>query len=181
MRRLQLLLAIAVVALIAPLAADAGITLRNVDTSGYPSVRLTLVAPVASDQAPTLTEAGSAVVGLNARSLASSKSVVVAIDRSRSMSGQRLTDAVAAARQFVADKSASDRIAVVVFGSKAVQLTGFSSSTIDADDALPTMAVDLKSGTALYDGVALSTQLLAKQQGRARVVVLLTDGQDLSS
>ena len=181
MRRLQLLLAIAVVALIAPLAADAGITLRNVDTSGYPSVRLTLVAPVPSDQAPTLTEAGSAVVGLNARSLASSKSVVVAIDRSRSMSGQRLTDAVAAARQFVADKSASDRIAVVVFGSKAVQLTGFSSSTIDADDALRTMAVDSKSGTALYDGVALSTQLLAKQQGRARVVVLLTDGQDVSS
>ena len=97
------------------------------------------------------------------------------------MSGQRLTDAVAAARQFVADKSAADRIAVVVFGSKAVQLTGFSSSTIDADDALRTMAVDSKSGTALYDGVALSTQLLAKQQGRARVVVLLTDGKDVSS
>jgi hypothetical protein len=123
----------------------------------------------------------NAVVGLNARSLASAKSVVIAIDRSRSMAGQRLTDAVAAARQFVADKSAADRIAVVVFGSKAVQLTGFSSSTIDADDALRTMAVDSKSGTALYDGLALSTQLLAKQQGRARVVVLLTDGHDVSS
>jgi tight adherence protein B len=169
------------VALIAPLAADAGITLRNVDTSGYPTVRLTLVAPVASDQAPTLTEGGSAVVGLNARSLASAKSIVIAIDRSRSMAGQRLTDAVAAARQFVADKTAADRIAVVVFGSKAVQLTGFSSSTIDADDALRTMAVDSKSGTALYDGLALSTQMLAKQQGRARVVVLLTDGKDVSS
>jgi tight adherence protein B len=43
------------------------------------------------------------------------------------------------------------------------------------------MAVDSKSGTALYDGLALSTQLLAKQQGRARVVVLLTDGHDVSS
>jgi tight adherence protein B len=180
-RRIPLLLTVAAVALIAPLAADAGITLRNVDTSGYPTVRLTLVAPVASDQAPTLTEGGSAVVGLNARSLASAKSVVIAIDRSRSMAGQRLTDAVAAARQFVADKSAADRIAVVVFGSKAVQLTGFSSSTIDADDALRTMAVDSKSGTSLYDGLALSTQLLAKQQGGARVVVLLTDGKDVSS
>ena len=181
MRRLHVLLAVAAVALTAPLAADAGITLRNVDTSGYPTVRLTLVAPVASDQAPTLTENGSAVVGFTARNLASAKSVVVAIDRSRSMAGQRLSDAVAAARQFVADKAAADRIAVVVFGSKAVQLSGFSSSTIDADDALRTMAVDSSSGTALYDGLALSSALLTKQQGRARVVVLLTDGQDVSS
>ena len=59
MRRLPLLLTVAAVALIVPLAADAGITLRNVDTSGYPTVRLTLVAPVASDQAPTLTEGGN--------------------------------------------------------------------------------------------------------------------------
>jgi tight adherence protein B len=180
-RRSRVFLAVAAVALTAPLAADAGITLRNVDTSGYPTVRVTVVAPVASDQSPTLTEDGSRVVDLTARSLASSKSVVVAIDRSRSMAGQRLHDAIAAARQFVADKAAADRVAVVVFGSKAVQLTGFSSSTIDADDALRTMAVDSTSGTALYDGLALSSRLLSKQQDRARVVVLLTDGQDVSS
>ena len=181
MRRLGALLAVAAVVLLAPLAAQAGVALRNVDTSGYPTVRVTLVAPVASDQSPTLTENGSRVVDLTARSLASSKSVVVAIDRSQSMAGQRLKDAVAAARQFVADKAAADRIAVVVFGSKAVQLTGFSASTIDADDALRTMAVDSKPGTALYDGLALSSRLLTGQQDRARVVVLLTDGHDVSS
>jgi tight adherence protein B len=178
---LRLLPAIGVLALLAPVTATASISLRGLDPSGYPTIRATLVAPVASDQAPTLTENGSAVVDLIAQNLASAKSLVVAVDRSRSMRGRQLDDAVAAARDFVAAKAGSDRIAVVVFGSRAVQLTRFSSSTIDADDGLRTMAVDSKPGTALYDALALSGQMLAREQGRARVVVLLTDGQDVSS
>jgi tight adherence protein B len=43
------------------------------------------------------------------------------------------------------------------------------------------MAVDSKPGTALYDALALSAQMLGREQGRSRVVVLLTDGQDVSS
>ncbi|MGB2875864.1 MAG: VWA domain-containing protein [Gaiellaceae bacterium] len=172
---------LAVAALAAPVAATAGVSLRSVDASAYPTLRLTLVSPAASNRAPTLTENGRKVAGLTAENLASAKSVVVAIDRSRSMAGKKLDDAVAAARDFVAAKAGSDRVAVVVFGSSAVQLTGFSSSTIDADDALRTMAVDSKSGTALFDAVSLSTRLLSKEAGRARVVVLLTDGQDVSS
>ena len=178
---IRLLLLVITVALLAPVAASASVTLRRVDPSGYPTVRLTVVAPVASDQPPTLTENGRPVVDLTTQNLSASKSVVIAVDRSRSMAGKQLDDATAAAREFLAAKSGSDRVAVVVFGSKAVQLTRFASSTIDADDALRTMAVDAKSGTALNDAVALSASLLAKEQGRARVVVLLTDGQDVSS
>src|SRR5204863_7711759 len=178
---LRTLLLVAVAALVAPVAASAKVTLRGVDASGYPTMRATLVAPVASDQAPTLTENGRSVIDLTARNLASSKSLVVAIDRSRSMAGKQFDDAVAAARDFVATKSGSDRVAVVVFGSRAFQMTGFSSSTIDSDDALRTMAVDSKAGTALYDGLALSTRMLSHEGDRAKVVVLLTDGQDVSS
>ncbi len=178
--RFAVLIAVIVAALLAPLAASASVTLRNVDATGYPTMRATVVAPVASRNAPTLTENGRPVVDMNAYNLSAAKSVVVAIDRSQSMKGKRLQDAVAAARKFVASKAPSDRVAVVVFGSSAVALTGFSSSTIDSDDALRTMAVDSKSGTALYDALALSSQLLGHEQG-ARVVVLLTDGQDVSS
>ena len=178
---IRILLALSVVALLAPVAATASVTLRRVDPSGYPTIRATLVAPVASDQAPTLTENGLRVVDLTALNLSASKSVVIAVDRSRSMAGKQLDDAAAAARKFLASKAGSDRVAVVVFGSTAVQLTPFASSTIDADDALRTMAVDSKAGTALNDAVVLSASLLSKEQGRARVVVLLTDGQDVSS
>jgi tight adherence protein B len=180
-RIVQVLLAVVIAALLAPLTASAGVTLRNVDTTGYPTVRATLVAPVASRNAPTLTENGRKVVDLTAENLASTKSVVVAIDRSQSMAGRRLDDAVRAARRFVASKAASDQVAVVVFGSQAVQLTGFSSSTTDSDDALRTMKSDSKAGTALYDALELSAQMLSKEEGRARVLVLLTDGQDVSS
>jgi tight adherence protein B len=179
--RTTLFILVVVAALLAPLAATASVTLRGVDATGYPTMRATVVVPVASHNPPAVTENGRRVVDLNAYNLASAKSVVVAIDRSQSMKGKRLQDAVAAARRFVAAKSPSDRVAVVVFGSSAVALTGFSSSTIDSDDALRTMAVDSKSGTALYDALALSARMLDSESGRSRVVVLLTDGQDVSS
>jgi tight adherence protein B len=180
-RLFRIVLLLAFAALLVPLSAGAAVTLRGVDASGYPTIRATLVAPVASDQPPTLTENGRKVVDLNLQNLASSKSVVVAVDRSQSMAGDRLAAAVDGARAFVADKAGSDRVAVVVFGNKAVKLTSFSSSTIDADDALRTMSTDTKSGTALYDALALSTKMLSGEGDRARVVVLLTDGQDVSS
>ena len=84
-RRFGILIAVVAVALLAPLAATASVTLRNVDSTGYPTIRATVVSPVASRNAPTLTENGQPVVDLNAYNLASAKSVVVAIDRSQSM------------------------------------------------------------------------------------------------
>jgi tight adherence protein B len=175
------LIAAAVAALAAPVAAEAALSLRGVDTSGYPTVRVTLVSPVTAATPPTLTENGRRVVGLQAVNLASTKSVVVAIDRSRSMAGSKLADALAAARAFVRTKAASDRVSVVAFGSRAVQLTPFSSSTVDSDDALRAMSVDARNGTALDDALQLSASVLRREQGRARVVVLLTDGKDVSS
>ncbi|HEY3106009.1 MAG TPA: type II secretion system F family protein, partial [Gaiellaceae bacterium] len=56
----------------------------------------------------------------------------------------------------------------------------FSTSTIDSDNALRTLAVGANSGTALWDAVDLSARLLASQPG-GRVVVLLTDGNDVGS
>lgn len=181
-RAFRLLLAAALAALVLPVAAGASLNLRGIDTSSYPTVRVTVVAPVAASAAPpTLTENGNPVVGLDATNLASTKSVVVAIDRSRSMAGAKLADALDAARAFLRTKSPSDRVAVVAFGSKAVQLTTFSQSTADADDALRLLKVDTTSGTALYDALQLSASSLRSQAGRARVVVLLTDGKDVSS
>jgi tight adherence protein B len=181
-RALRLLVAAVVAVLVVPAAAGASLSLRSIDTSGYPTVRVTVVAPVASAAAPpTLTENGNKVVGLNATNLGSTKSVVVAIDRSRSMAGTKLADALDAARAFLHTKSPSDRVSVVAFGSKAVQLTTFSESTADADDALRLLKVDTANGTALYDALQLSASSLRSQVARARVVVLLTDGKDVSS
>jgi tight adherence protein B len=181
MRPLRLVLAgAALVALSVPVAAGAGIRLNGVDFGAYPAVRATVVTSVPSTAPPKLFENGRPVVGLQAVNLGRSKNVVLALDTSRSMAGKPLAEAAAAATAFVATKPSSDRIALVTFGQRASQQGPFSTSTIDSDNALRTLAVGANSGTALWDAVDLSARLLASQPG-GRVVVLLTDGNDVGS
>ncbi|MBA3243650.1 MAG: type II secretion system F family protein [Actinobacteria bacterium] len=160
-------------------AADA--RFGGVDTGAYPSLRVLLVTPEPTRLAPRLTENGVRVSGLEAANLGSAKSVVLAVDRSQSMRGQAMADASRAARAFVRRKPRSDRIAVVAVGKRAVQLTGFSSATIDADAALRGVEVDQVQGTALYDAIVLSAEALGAETLASRVLILLTDGQEVSS
>jgi tight adherence protein B len=181
MRPLRFVLAgAALVALSVPVAAGAGIRLNGVDFGAYPAVRATVVTSVPSGAQPRLLENGRPVVGLQAVNLGRSKNVVLALDTSRSMAGKPLAEAAAAATAFVATKPSSDRIALVTFGQRASQQGPFSTATIDSDNALRTLAVGRNSGTALWDAVDLSARLLASQPG-GRVVVLLTDGNDVGS
>ncbi|HEX6699409.1 MAG TPA: type II secretion system F family protein [Gaiellaceae bacterium] len=180
MRRLTPVL-LATLALAAPAAAAASIQVKGVDMSGYPTIRLSVVTPGALSAAPSLEENGSRVAGFQAENLGRSKSVVLAVDRSKSMAGQSLEDATAAARAFVAAKPDADRIGIVTFGHKPVLLAPISPSTGDAEVALRDVAVDGTQGTALYDAVVLAAQSLADEEYPGRVLVLLTDGKDVSS
>jgi len=173
------LLALLAALVLVPAAFAAG-EVKSVDTSGFPRVKVTVVAPSTSMTAPSLTQNGDPVAGLTASNLGSSKSVVIAIDRSHSMLGPALTEATAAARAFVAAKPPGDRVSVLAFGSKAVSLTGFSTATIDADTALHNITADSVEGTALYDAVLEGSNLLATETMPARVLILLTDGSNQS-
>ena len=176
-------LALAAAAALASASVASGaapVRVAGVDTGGYPELRVTVVAPPGSAQ-PALTENGAPVTGLEAYNLGKAKSVALLIDRSQSMSGRPLRDAVAAARAFVAAKSPTDRIEVIAFGRQAYALTRFSSSTGDADAALRDLKPDPKSGTALWDAVALASKKLAAEDQPGHVIIVLTDGQDVSS
>jgi len=176
------LLAIAVLAAALPgVALGASPKIASLDTGGYPTVRATVVTPKPLASAPAVTENGRPVVGFRAVNLGREKSVMLLFDRSQSMIGQAIVDASAAARQFVGSKPVRDRIAVVAVGKKAVQLTDFSSNSAEADAALRTIEVDKVRGTALYDGIVVSTQALSADISPTRVLILLTDGQEVSS
>lgn len=164
-----------------PALAQGALQVKQLDTSHYPQLSVNVVAPEASRRPPTLREGARPVVGLEARNLGESKSVVLAVDRSMSMRGEALVQAVAAARAFVGSKPAGDRLAVVAFGSRAVLLSRFSSATIDADTALRTLAVDAVQGTALNDAIVLAGAELRAEPEGARVLVVLTDGTDQGS
>jgi len=172
---------IAALFLAAPAYAADSPRVTGLDVSGYPTIHLSVVTATPSSTAPQVRENGDAVVGFDARNLARAKSIALAIDRSRSMNGPAFANAVAAARSFVASKSPSDRVAVIGFGRRALRLTGFSSSTIDADAALDSLAVDGRQGTALYDAVALGARSLSAEPLPGRVLIVLTDGNDVTS
>jgi tight adherence protein B len=178
-RSSSLAAALAALALAAPAAGAVRIT--GVSTNGYPHVSLNVVTSSPSARAPRLSEDGRPVYGLQAVNLGRAKNVVLAIDRSRSMKGPSLENAIAAATTFVNGKLPADRIALVGFGSRAVTLTGFSTSTGDADSVLHGLAVDSRQGTALYDAIVAAAEQLRRNPLPGRVIIVLTDGKDVSS
>jgi len=181
-RALHYLALLGAVSLLAPAASTAaGVSVKGIDAGSFPQVRVSVVTSAETSSAPTLTENGQRVPLMDAQNLGRAKSVVLALDRSHSMQGRALTDALAAARSFVAAKAPGDRVAIVGFGSRAVQLTRFSSTTGDAVGALRTIGVDSEQGTALYDAVVSASRALATETLPGRVIIVLTDGRDVSS
>jgi tight adherence protein B len=179
--RTRLVLAAAIAAALSfPAVSSAGVRLNGVDLGAYPSVRATVVTSTPTVRPPALTENGAAVPGLQAVNLGRCKNVVLALDNSRSMAGKPLAEAAKAAAAFVGSKAGCDLVSLVTFGKTAVQQSRFSTATIDADNALRALAVSSASGTALWDAVELSARVLASQDG-GKVVVLLTDGDDVGS
>ena len=179
MRRTALTLAALALSLLLPAAAPAAV--MEADASDYPIVRATFVTESPTESAPVVTENGEPVADVVATNLGRAKSIVLAVDRSRSMDGEPLADAVAAARAFVAAKPLEDRIAVATFGTEPVMLTGFQTSTTDADSALRTISVDDVTGTRLFDAVVLSANSLSSESYLGRVIIVVTDGNETRS
>ena len=174
-------LAIAVAALVVAAPAAAGVSLTSVNTGGFPTVHATVVSSLGAAVAPRVTENGRPVAGLIAQNLGHSKAVVLAIDDSRSMIGAPLKAAVAAARNFIASKPTADAVAVLSFGPHPVSLSNLSTATIDTDAALRNVTVASHQGTALYDAIVAATGQLRASPLVGRVLIVLTDGQDVSS
>jgi tight adherence protein B len=179
--RWPLALATALGALSVPAAAGAGLEIRSVDASAYPRAQATVVASKPSRLPPQLTEKGVPVTGLIATNLGREKSIVLLVDSSRSMKGASLKNAIEAARAFAADKALNDKIAVVAFGSEAVELTELTASGTEAVQALAGIKIDAKPGTALFDAIVVAAGQLRTQVFGGRVILLVTDGRDVSS
>jgi Ca-activated chloride channel family protein len=119
---------------------------------------------------------------------------VLLIDVSYSMSGAKLTRALAAAAQFAALLRPDDRLAVIAFNRRARLIHGFDDSPTAA---AATLASDIAAvmawreqhsngSTALYDALLVAANELARARRDSssqtrEVVVLLSDGEDTSS
>ena len=181
--RSRLFLSVALCALAVPAAASAAIHIRGVDTGTSGIVRVTVVTDQPTSKAPTLYENGKPVeLAEPPLNLGSSKSVVLAIDRSQSMGGRPLKTATTAGRAFVDSKPPNDQIAVSTFASQAVPPTPFSTDTTAADTELRSIGgFDTHRGTKMYDDLLLDVNALAHQDLAGRVIILVTDGNETTS
>ena len=179
-RRRWLPVPLALAALAATPAAVAAVHLKSVDTSSFPLVRATLVAPVGS-HTPVLREDGRPVSGYTAVNLGQEKAIVLAVDRSQSMEGRPLASAVSAAQSFLGAAGSLDHVGVVAFGHTALALGPLSDSPAGARSALASLGVDTHAGTALYDAIVLAANRLAGDERPGRAIVVVTDGRDVSS
>ena len=146
-----------------------------------PRVAVSVVLPRMSNTPPRLYEDGRRVPLLYASNVGRSHTLVLAVDHSQSMHGRSLRTAIGIARRLVKDKAPGDRVAVFAIGSKALQLTRFSTSTEVLDKALQRIRLDADYGTALYDGVARAARALHAEGGGDKVLLLITDGQETTS
>jgi VWFA-related protein len=101
-------------------------------------------------------------------------SIVLALDASGSM--RKASDALrAAAREFVESLRPEDQLAILFFADGIVVSHDFAKNRQEALDAID--AYKSSGGTALYDALASSLNMLKRQDGR-RAVVVMTDGRD---
>jgi tight adherence protein B len=187
-RRFLLVIALAAFAIAAtPAWAAGGVTVRNVDTRGYPKVSLEVLVNGAAPKTTDfhLRENGavipdSAVEVRPLRQTAKPVGTVLVIDTSGSMSSRGAIDqAKAAARQFIAAKGSNDWIALVSFSSQALVRSDFTQ-----DGTALTQAVDSLAAvgeTALWDGLSTAAHLFTKRPDLQANLVLLSDGADTVS
>jgi tight adherence protein B len=164
-----------------PAAAAAAVQLGHVDATAYPTIRVSVVSPAGAAVTPAITENNQPVAGLQEQNLGKIKAISTLIDRSQSMRGKPLADAIAAARTFVGKKNGSDELAVIAFGSKPLTLSPFSTASLDATEALAGVSADKVQGTALYDAIVIAARQLKTNELPGRVIVVLTDGADRGS
>ena len=102
-------------------------------------------------------------------------SVAVGVDRSFSMSGNRLAQAKSAARIFLGELRPSDEAMVIAIGSTVDTVAPLSTNRDAQFAALSRL--DAFGTTGLYDAIIRAIEAVQPARGR-RALVLLSDGND---
>ena len=161
-------------------AATPRVQIAQVDTSRYPLITATVIAPN-SDKLKSVpleaSEDGHAVKTTQSGG-GSAAAIGVAIDTSRSMAGAPLAAARKAALAFVQAKRPADSMALYSFGHTANPVQALDTDTNALGTALGQLGLDTQQGTALYDSVIQASSELGTAPTLTKVLVVLTDGDN---
>lgn len=106
------------------------------------------------------------------------KDVILAIDLSGSMSGEKFEQAKGAAQQILGALGADDRFAVIGFHADTVTYADELRSAREAGDAMKYVRnLRLGGATNIDEAMARAQAIAGSGTGRPQVIILLTDGQ----
>ena len=151
-------------------------TLTEAQDSEFPDRVWLYRTPTATQlQGLDVTENGGLVSGLSVDSGTKSSGAILLIDASNSMAGEPITEAMAAARAFLAERKDELPVAVIAYNSDVTTLTDFTRVSDELSEAVAT-APETKEGTRIYDAL-IEAARLSKEAGYDRsTAVLLSDG-----
>ena len=163
--------------------AASGVSIRDVDVSEFPTVRLivsTQEAVELSDREVEVVENGLAVDVGEVQLLGGGDRVdaVLAIDVSNSMRGRPLSTALAAARTFVAGVPASMPLGVVTFSDEPAVLSALAEDRASVEGAVTSIGDSTSAGTALFDAVATAVAMFDTESNAQHNLILVTDGRN---
>lgn len=164
--------------------ADSDVSIREVDVSRFPIVRLVVSTPEplsSGNRDVQVVENGASVQVVDVSSLGGPSGRVdaaLAIDVSNSMRGSRLGTALAAARTFVASVPESMPVGVLTFSQRPLMLSSVSIDRASVESAVASIGSSTTAGTALYDAVATAAAMFDADSDDQHNLVLVTDGRN---
>jgi tight adherence protein B len=176
-RRVVILSALVALVSAAPAAASGTLTVKKVDTSSFPTVRVT-VKTATPGQAPDLTITENGVPARNVTPVdpGAPAAIALVIDTSNSMAGAKIRDAIAAASGFAGAQANGSLLAVYGFDSAPYPAARLSEDPTEIVTAISQLGTGGKSGTALYGAVQMAAQDLRTAPAQRKIMILLTDG-----
>jgi tight adherence protein B len=161
-----------------------GVSIREVDVSEFPTVRLIVSrqGAVSEDLGDVEVVENGAPVDVTDVHLLGPESrgvdAVLAIDVSNSMRGRSLRTALAAARTFLAGVPKSMPLGVVTFSDRPVTLSDVSSDRASVEQSVRSIGRSTSQGTAIFDTVATAATLFDPKSAAQHNLILVTDGRN---
>jgi tight adherence protein B len=189
MRRLAVLIVAGLLVALAACSVATAANLRLTRASGarFPD-RAFLLTLSSRTRLPasqiSVSENGTPAVGVSAVPASSVGQshfgTVLLIDRSNSMAGGALQNAMLAARTFVQVRNPDQPVGIVFFSQNSSVIVPLTSNTAQLENALATVP-STQSGTRIFDAATTALRMIVSARLTAGSIVLLSDGQDTGS